>query len=181
MSQVRPAEPADAEAVVRIRARAWQVAYAGIMPDSVLAALDDEIDERVRRTQQRWASPEPRRFHTLVAGQPEVRGFATYGPYRLDDAADEVDPTAGEIGLIYVHPDHQGHGVGKALMDAAVARLREGGFGEARLWVLEENAPARRFYERYGFTADGARHFFQVEPPDGPPVDLPEVRYALRL
>jgi hypothetical protein len=50
-----------------------------------------------------------------------------------------------------------------------------------RLWVLEENTPARRFYERYGLAADGARHVFQVQPPDGAPVDLPEVRYALRL
>jgi ribosomal protein S18 acetylase RimI-like enzyme len=179
--RVRPAEPPDAEAVVRIRTRAWQTAYAGIMPAAVLAALDGEAPERVRRAREAWSSPQPSPFRTLVAGDPKVRGFATCGPYRLDDGTGAVDPAAGEVLLIYVDPDHQGRGAGTALMDAAVAGLREDGCGEVRLWVLEENAPARRFYHRYGFVADGERHLFQVRPPDGPPVDLPEVRYTLRL
>jgi ribosomal protein S18 acetylase RimI-like enzyme len=178
--EVRPAGPADAEAVMRIRARAWQRAYAGIMPASVLAALDEEIDERAQRAREAWASPRPRRFTTLVAGDAEVRGFVTYGPYRRD-RTDALDPTAGEVLLIYVDPEHQGRGAGRALMDAAVARLRESGLAEVRLWVLEDNAPARRFYERYGFSVDGERHFFQVQPPDGLPVDLPEIRYTLPL
>lgn len=179
--RVRPAEPPDAEAVVRIRSRAWQSAYAGIMPAAVLAALDSETDDRVRRAREAWSSPQPPRFRTLVAVDQQVRGFVTYGPYRLDDGSGAVDPAAGEVLLIYVDPNHHGRGAGHALMDAAVARLREDGFREARLWVLEDNAPARRFYERYGFVTDGARHLFQVRPPDGPPVDLPEVRYTLRL
>jgi ribosomal protein S18 acetylase RimI-like enzyme len=108
-------------------------------------------------------------------------GFATFGPYRLNGDPDgEVDPSAGEVLAIYVDPDHHGRGAGRALMDAAVAALRDTGVGEVRLWVLEANTPARRFYERYGFVADGERHLFRVQPPDGEPVDLPEVRYTLR-
>ncbi|HLV58951.1 MAG TPA: N-acetyltransferase, partial [Natronosporangium sp.] len=59
--------------------------------------------------------------------------------------------------------------------------LRAQGLETVRLWVLEENAPARRFYERYGYVADGVRHYFRVTEPDGTPVDLPEVRYTLRV
>lgn len=44
-----------------------------------------------------------------------------------------------------------------------------------RLWVLEENDRARRFYERMGLAPDGARDTFT---PDGTTVELPEVRYA---
>ena len=47
---------------------------------------------------------------------------------------------------LYVHPDHQGHGVGSALFDR-VASTRPGGFC---LWVFETNAPARAFYRRHG-------------------------------
>ncbi|MBD3927075.1 GNAT family N-acetyltransferase [Nocardioides cavernae] len=47
---------------------------------------------------------------------------------------------------LYVHPDHQGHGVGTALFEL-VASTRPGGFC---LWVFESNAPARAFYDRHG-------------------------------
>ena len=47
---------------------------------------------------------------------------------------------------LYVHPDHQGRGVGTALFEL-VASTRPGGFC---LWVFESNAPARAFYGRHG-------------------------------
>jgi ribosomal protein S18 acetylase RimI-like enzyme len=50
---------------------------------------------------------------------------------------------------IYVHPDAQGRGVGSALLRQAKVR-RPGGF---TLWVFQQNAGARRFYERHGLRA----------------------------
>jgi ribosomal protein S18 acetylase RimI-like enzyme len=179
---VRPATVADVDDVVRINVRTWQQAYVGMVPDDTLAALDGQIPDRVRRTRERWSSSEPRNWHTMMAvdeGERSV-GFVTYGRYRLNQHDDQLDPTVGEVLAIYVDPDHQGRGAGRALMDAAVAALQAGGVTEVRLWVLEKNAPARAFYERCGYVADGVRHFFRVERPDGTPVDLPEVRYALR-
>lgn len=181
---VREATLADAEDVVRINVRAWQQAYAGIVPDDVLAALPARVPERVSRVRERWSSPEPRRWRTVVAvaGDAGPVGFATFGPYRVNGHDDsELDPTVGEVVAIYVDPARHRSGAGRALMDAAVGALRDrDGVREVRLWVLTDNAPARAFYERYGFVADGASHFFRVERTDGTPVDLPEVRYTLR-
>lgn len=187
MVTVRPATPADADEVVRINVRAWQQAYAGMVPDDVLAALDGQVDERVRRMRERLsgAGPELQPFPTLVAvagpdpHRQRLVGYVTFGPYRSDP--DRTDPAVGEVLAIYVDPVQQRRGAGKALLSAAVAALRTGGAGEIRLWVLAENTPSQQFYARYGFAPDGARDTFRVHRPDGTPVDLPELRMALPL
>ena len=62
-----------------------------------------------------------------------------------------------EDGRVYVismwtDPGSRGRGVGRALLDAAVAFA---GDVEIRLSVTETNAAARRLYERYGFAPTG--------------------------
>ncbi len=73
---------------------------------------------------------------------------------------------------IYVHPDHWDSGVGARLHDAAMQALRECGFREATLWVLDINERARLFYERRGWFNDGG---IKHEERDGVP--LVEWRY----
>lgn len=70
-----------------------------------------------------------------------------------DFSADES--AVGELYAIYVLPDLQGRGVGRALMTETVDRLRSVGFGDAVLWVFEANPRTRRFYEQTGWSADG--------------------------
>ena len=72
-------------------------------------------------------------------------------------------------------PDFWGAGVARALHDRAVARLRELGHERARLWVLEQNQGARRFYERRGWRPDGST---RVVPYPPNPLD---VGYTLEL
>ena len=60
-------------------------------------------------------------------------------------------PGYGEVVSLYLLPEYMGRGLGKALLPAAVERLKERGFRDILLWVLEENQRARRFYEKYGF------------------------------
>jgi len=71
----------------------------------------------------------------------------------------ELDGTpTGVVGIegefltnLYVLPSHQGTGVGSALHDLALERLRARGVQVAKLWTLDENSPARAFYERRGW------------------------------
>lgn len=50
------------------------------------------------------------------------------------------------IEQLYILPEWQGGGVGKALLEIAKAR-----FSTLRLWTFQQNGPAREFYERNGF------------------------------
>jgi len=56
----------------------------------------------------------------------------------------------------YVLPAYWREGVGCALWGAGVHRLVEQGYRQAMLWVLSDNARARRFYDRAGWSAEPA-------------------------
>jgi len=102
---------------------------------------------------------------TLVAELDDVVvGWLGYGPSRDDPPADPSPGAAGPVGEIYgiyVHPDHWRAGAGTALMAEGEAGLAAAGFGEAMLWVLENNSGARRFYERLGWRHDGSTDVFE--------------------
>lgn len=73
------------------------------------------------------------------------------------------------IDHLYVHPDYQKRGIGKALLDFARQRSPE----HLWLYTLQINMNARAFYERNGFTAEE----FGVSPP---PESEPDVEYHWR-
>lgn len=170
---VRDETVADCAAVAELHVRAWQVAYAGIVPDQVLAALD--VPARTRWRADRLADPDSP-FRSLVAHDgATVTGFVTYGPYRAQELdGSPLQPEHGEILAIYVHPDHWGTGAGDALLLAALGALPQ---PEVRLWALAENGRALRFYARHGLHPDGLRATYR---PTGSDVDIPELRCALR-
>lgn len=57
--------------------------------------------------------------------------------------------TSEEIDHLYVRPELHGRGIGTALLGKALEEANE-----VRLWVFQQNAKARRFYERNGFVLE---------------------------
>jgi GNAT superfamily N-acetyltransferase len=177
---IRQAEPRDVPGIARVQVAGWQWAYEGLMPADYLAGLGTARREAMWGP---WLATEEGRGHVAVAlaeGGPvedQVIGFTAWGRYHLGDLEPGTPPDAvGEVRALYLAQAHQGRGVGRALLARAVERLCAAGFTEAKLWVLETNALARRFYERQGWADDGGR---LVEDYDG--LSLPEVRYARSL
>jgi GNAT superfamily N-acetyltransferase len=174
MLAVRTMTEADIDAVATVHVRTWQAGYAGIVPDTVLDNLDPAVNAARRR-----ARPAIAGTHTLVVEEDGVIvGFTSFGPYRVQGREGEYDRTVGELYAIYVSPGRWGTGAGRALMDAARAGLAADGYPEFRLWVLEANDRARRFYQRAGMAPDGDREMYV---PRNSGTELPEVRYMGRL
>jgi ribosomal protein S18 acetylase RimI-like enzyme len=67
-----------------------------------------------------------------------------------------VKTQEGEIFLLFVHPEHVGRGVGRALLDAAHETLRTAGCREAFLYTHEENERSLAVYEAAGYRRDGS-------------------------
>ena len=63
------------------------------------------------------------------------------------------DMTIGEIGLNAVHPDRAGGGIGTAMYNVAIERMREAGMRVATVSTGGDpsHAPARRAYQKAGF------------------------------
>jgi ribosomal protein S18 acetylase RimI-like enzyme len=163
----RDARLADAPAIVQVWIDAWQAAYAGLMPDAFLANLDAKV--ALDRCEAALRTGQPA---LVIELDGAVVGFSTYGPSR-----DADDPHAGEVMAINLAPACWRRGLGKMLLAETVARLRQGNFTEATLWVVAGNTRARQFYEAQGWRADG--HEKRDAQLTGTP--LHEVRYRLRL
>jgi GNAT superfamily N-acetyltransferase len=70
------------------------------------------------------------------------------------------------VSQLYVMPEHQGKGIGTALLGIAKRQRPKG----LQLWAFESNLGARRFYEQHGFAA--------VQRTDGDNEEgAPDVRY----
>ena len=80
-----------------------------------------------------------------------IIGLATAGAARDPDA-----PTAWELYSINVVADQRGRGLADDLVQATA------GDRDVTLWVLAENAGARRFYDRQGFGIEGATRADEV-------------------
>jgi GNAT superfamily N-acetyltransferase len=148
--RIRAATPDDAGQIAAVDVASWQAAYRGLMPDAYLDALS--VEERAADWRRRLLGRDTERGRsTFVADDGgAILGFVRVGP-------DPDVPAAGFVFLLYVLPARWRGGVGTALMAAADAALRDGGFMSAALGVLEANDRARRFYECLGWRSDGSR------------------------
>lgn len=138
---VRTAYPDDAAAIARVHVASWRSTYRGLLPDDFLTSLSEPgYAERWRRTLSDGSS-----LVYVAESAQGVIGFASGGRERAGE-----DGYSGELYAIYILEEAQGRGHGRRLVQAVAGGLRELGLTNMIVWVLRENAPARRFYERLG-------------------------------
>ncbi|HSC49495.1 MAG TPA: GNAT family N-acetyltransferase [Gaiellaceae bacterium] len=147
---IRDARPDEAAALAAIQRDASLAALAHIFPPDRYPYPMDEVT-------QRWAE---------ALADDEVAVFVA----QHDGMAVGVAGARAEwLDGLYVLPEWWSRGIGRALHDHVLDRLRAAGSKECHLWALEHNDRARRFYERLGWQADGTSRVVPF-PPN--PIDL---------
>jgi GNAT superfamily N-acetyltransferase len=130
---VRPARPDDLESLLTIQREAAVTAFSHVFPQDLYPFPDDDI----------------RKVWREALADPAVELYVAEND---DEPVGSVAVDDEFLRTLYVLPRFQGSGVGSALHDLALERLAGRGCRMARLWTLEENWDARRFYERRGWT-----------------------------
>jgi ribosomal protein S18 acetylase RimI-like enzyme len=153
-TEIRRAGAADAATVARLGADTFAAAFGHMYPKEDLAAFLAEVHVEDKVAAE-IADPDIGLWLAERGGR--AAGYAVAGPCGLPHP--EASPDEGELKRIYVEPGLQGEGVGRALIETALAWLERD--GPRRLWisVWSGNHGAQRFYERQGFAKVGDYQF----------------------
>jgi putative acetyltransferase len=130
--RVAPRAAADVSALMELWVTSWRATYADI-----------DFDARLEWFSARLAELEAGGARTLCFYQDASSTLAGFVV---------INPATGWLDQLCVHPDYFGAGAARALIEAA----RQASPSGIRLDVNADNARARRFYEREGFSLVGA-------------------------
>jgi GNAT superfamily N-acetyltransferase len=120
-------------------------------------AFGSTYQQEARFTEAQWRKRINDRSATFFAHLDEDAAPAGIAAVWVHDGA-------ADLVSMWVRPDARGRGVGEALVMAAAGWARARDHGTLFLWVTELNAPARRLYERCGFTPTGDRQPLPSDP-----------------
>ena len=145
-TEIRPATPADAEAIAIVHAQSWRETYGRFVDDPDTNPWFDSE----RRIAMWRSSLDDDELNVVVAvTDGSLVGFAAT---HLTPGAEAARPE--ELHMLYVLESSHGSGAGQALLDAVLADR------SATLWVAADNPRAHAFYRRNGFRPDGAESSF---------------------
>jgi len=150
-ASVRIARVSDAPAVGLVQAVVWREAYAGVLPDEVVARFDPRPFTNAWRASLGEA-PSPDHLLLVACAGEQVVGFAAVAPSPDPDGGD-----AAELLVLGVHPDARRQGHGSRLLNAAVDTARGRGASALTAWVLADADSTRGFLAAAGLESDGAR------------------------
>ena len=141
---IRQAAAADIATIIPLAQRIWRAHYPGIISTEQIEFMLASIYAPERITAE---MTEGAVIYFVAEQDGTSVGFAAVGP-----TSDE--PTA-KLHKLYVLPEHQGRGIGRALMKTVLARASAMGRKDLILAVNKRNEKAIAAYTKWGFQQRG--------------------------
>ena len=156
---IRPYRDDDREPIIALSLRAWEPVFT-----SFLSIMGGEIFHRLygdewRHEQQREVDhvlDDPETTVWVAERSEVVVGFVS--------AALRPEENLGEVKMLAVEPDYQNEGLGTELTEVATDWIRQAGLLVALVSTGGDpgHAPARRTYEKAGYTPLPAVHYLKA-------------------
>ncbi|MCD4711883.1 MAG: GNAT family N-acetyltransferase [Clostridiales bacterium] len=145
---IRLANENDAMRIAELIVYGWRFAYSNIIDEKFLYKNLSVV----------------KRYNSLIETLKNDHNFYVYedneiikGIFLIGDSREEDDKNIEndniplELIAIYVEPAFKHQGIGSKLIEECETIAKSKDKSEIKLWVLEDNAIARAFYEKHGF------------------------------
>jgi len=143
----RHALESDAHALAEIYIATLRDAFGGVMPldfqhETDVAAREVKIERSIASGDRIWL---------VCCANDEIVAYSALSAARDED----LPADHGEVAVFGTVAAHRRKGHGDALLCAVREEATRRGWRVLVLWVVQENAGARAFYEKHGFRFDG--------------------------
>lgn len=158
--RIQPYDAHQLDAVIRLSLRAWAPVF-----ESIQNAMDSEVYREFYPDD--WRVSQQKAVEAVCAAEDTTVWVAIDAGSTVGFVAVKLDleTSMGEIYMVAVDPDFQGHGIGSALIKFALGWMKDAGMSVAMVETGGDpgHAPARRTYEKLGFgLLPIARYFKQL-------------------
>lgn len=143
---IRAAVREDISRIAEILVFGKRVAYRSYFEDDIGSFCDLQVSYIIEEYREN-----PGRLKEVVVYDDGI----VKGMMRRKSLAEESDSL--ELCELYVEPFFQGEGIGQKLITFLIKEGEASHQKDIFLWVIEDNLPARRFYEKNGFIPDGIK------------------------
>ncbi|MUL37036.1 GNAT family N-acetyltransferase [Gloeocapsopsis dulcis] len=146
--QIEPYEEHQLDAVIHLSLRAWTPVFDSIQKVMDLDVYQEFYPDNWRVSQQKAVEDVCAAEDTNVWVAIAASSIVGFVAVKLDS-----ETSMGEIYMVAVDPDFQGHGIGTALTKFALDWMKDAGMSVVMVETGGDpgHAPARRTYEKLGF------------------------------
>ena len=146
--QIIPYDAHQLDVVIRLSLRAWTPVF-----DSIQKAMNADV--YLAFYPDNWRVSQQKAVEDVCAAEDINVWVAIDAGSTVGFVAVKLDfeSSMGEIYMVAVDPDFQGHGIGSALIEFALDWMKDAGMSVAMVETGGDpgHAPARRTYEKVGF------------------------------
>jgi GNAT superfamily N-acetyltransferase len=155
---IRPGLDDDIEDIVGLSLLAWAPVFSSfkqVLGETIYSLIYPDWRRQQREVVEKVCKDNEKTLVWVAESDGTIIGFIAYTL--------NTEEKSGEVELLAVHPDYQNRGVGTALNEFALEKMKASGMKIAAVGTGGDpgHAPARRCYEKAGYKALPLVRYYQ--------------------